>query len=90
MQQGHSSYLPNFFCLKSFYIFLSFLPVSQANTGAGSTMQFQDLHLHLRFLKVSQASFGDLASTFQIAESFTIIYRTQLTELKQGMTSRSK
>jgi hypothetical protein len=37
---------------------LGFYGVSQADTGAGSTMQFQDLHhLHLRFLKVSQASF---------------------------------
>ena len=34
-----------------------FYGVSQANTGAGSTLQFQDLQLHLRFLKVSQASF---------------------------------
>ena len=32
-------------------IILGSLQVSQANTGAGSTMQFQDLHLNLRFLK---------------------------------------
>jgi hypothetical protein len=31
-------------------IILGSLQVSQANTGAGSTMQFQDLHL--RFLKI--------------------------------------
>ena len=36
------------------YTTLGSYGVSQANTGAGSTMQFQDLHF--RFLKVSQAS----------------------------------
>jgi hypothetical protein len=38
------------------YTTLGSYGVSQANTGAGSTMQSQDLHL--RFLKFSQASFS--------------------------------
>ena len=45
-------------------------------------MQSQDLHL--RSLKVSQASLEAQKSVLQIAESFTSIYRTELTESKQG------
>ena len=51
-------------------------------------MQFQDLHF--KFLKVSQASLEAQKSVLQIAESFTSIYRTELTESKQGKKSSNR